>query len=175
MTKYLALVAAGALALIDQLIKNWVIGTMALGESILVIPGLLRLTYIHNTGGAYGMMAGNMKLLAAVTAAVIVVAVFFMLSGKVKHPLALWSLGLIIGGGLGNLVDRLFRVAVIDYLDISPLFSFPVFNFADCCVVVGTILLMVYLLLIEGKQPKAQAAESKEDDDAPPAEGEHIG
>ena len=56
--------------------------------------------------------------------------------------------GLIVAGGLGNLIDRIFRAFVVDYLDVSPLFHFPVFNFADCCVVVGTILLAVWLLVI---------------------------
>lgn len=163
MTKYLALASAGILALIDQLIKNRVVDLMTLGgESITVIPGLLQLTYIHNTGGAYGLFAGNMKILAALTAVVIVAAVFLMLSGKVEHPLALWSLGLIIGGGVGNLIDRIFRVAVVDYLDVSPLFSFPVFNFADCCVVVGTILLIIYVVFIDGKRKPEQAEHEAE-------------
>ena len=77
-----------------------------------------------------------------------------LLMGKFKSRLNLWSIGLIIAGGTGNLIDRIFRNFVVDYLDISPWFHFPVFNFADCCVVVGTILLMIYLLFFEDKEKK---------------------
>ena len=79
----------------------------------------------------------------------------------------MWCVALIIAGGIGNLIDRILRGFVVDYLDISPLFNFPVFNLADCCVVIGTFLLMLYLFCLEGRQTKKnQAKDIKGDGEA---------
>ena len=107
---------------------------------------------MENRGAAFGIFQGRVGLLSIVTLAVIAVAVWLLISGKIRHKLAMWSVGLIVAGGLGNLIDRIFRAFVVDYLDVSPLFHFPVFNFADCCVVIGTALMIFYILVLEPKQ-----------------------
>ena len=145
------LMASAVLVVIDQLIKSWALNTLAGASSVVVIPGLLQLTYVENRGAAFGIFQGKVGLLSIITMAVLIVAIFLLLTGKLKHRLLIWSVGLIIAGGAGNLIDRLTRTFVVDYLDISPLFQFPVFNFADCCVVVGTCLLAIYLLFFDGK------------------------
>lgn len=154
MTVAVVLCTSAVLVIIDQLIKTWVLHSLAGMPSVTVIPGFLQLTYVENRGAAFGIFQGRVGILSIVTLVVIVVAIVLLVRGKLKHKMLMWSVGLIIAGGLGNLIDRLFRTFVVDYLDISPLFHFPVFNFADCCVVIGTILLAVYLLFIDGKQKK---------------------
>ena len=141
----IVLIVSALLVLADQLIKLWVLAALPGAPSVTLIPGLLQLTYVENRGAAFGIFQGRVGLLSIVTLAVIAVAVWLLVSGKIRHKLAMWS-------------DRIFRAFVVDYLDVSPLFHFPVFNFADCCVVVGTILLAVWLLFLEGRDKKVPPA-----------------
>lgn len=159
MSTIVVLCAAAVLIVLDQLLKVWVQTGLSGHASVTVIPGLLQFTYVENRGAAFGIFQGKTVLLSIVTFVVIAALIFAVVKRYFKHNLALWSMGLIIAGGLGNLIDRVFRGYVIDFLDISPLFSFPVFNFADCCVVVGTILYLVYMLFIEGKKGKSDRIE----------------
>lgn len=158
----LVLGVSALLVLADQLIKLWMLANLAGNPPILLIPHLLQLTYVENRGMAFGMLQGRVGLLSIVTTLVLVAGVVVVVKGMLKHPLALWSVGLIIAGGAGNLIDRVFRSFVVDYLDISPLFSFPVFNLADCCVVIGTILLLLYVLFFEEKSKKRAAERAAE-------------
>lgn len=151
---FVVLMMSGLLVIIDQMIKNWMLDHLVGSLSIVIIPDFLQLTYVENRGAAFGIFQGKVGILSILTLTVIVIAIVMLLMGKFKSKLTLWSVGLIIAGGAGNLIDRIFRTYVVDYLDISPWFNFPVFNFADCCVVIGTILLMIYLLFIEGKEKK---------------------
>ena len=116
----------------DQLIKYWTVEHLALGESAAFLPGIVRLTRVHNYGAAWSSFSGMRWLLIVVTAAV-----------------------MILAGGVGNLIDRLFRGYVVDMFDLT-LFSYPVFNFADCCVVVGAILGAVYYLFFYDKYDKRE-------------------
>lgn len=164
MTVYIALFISALLIGVDQLIKVWAVNTLSAVGSMPVIPHLLDFTYVENYGAAYGIMTGKTVLLIAITAFVLGLLIKVLLSKKIKHRLAIASLSLIIAGGLGNLIDRIAKGFVVDYLDINPLFSFPVFNFADCCVVIGTGLLIVYILFFEPKEAKAakEAAEQEQ-------------
>jgi len=137
MTVILALTSAAGLVVIDQLLKVWAFNALPGQPSTLLIPHLLQLTYVENL-------------------VILIGAVVFLVMGKLKHKLAIWSVSLIIAGGIGNLIDRIIRGFVVDYLDISPLFRFPVFNFADCCVVVGTTLLIIYLFFFDESAEKKQ-------------------
>jgi signal peptidase II len=162
----LILMMSGVLVVIDQLLKIWMLGHLAGSPSIMIIPGLLQLTYVENRGAAFGIFQGKVGILSVLTLAVIITAIILLLMGKFKPKMVLWSVGLIIAGGTGNLIDRMFRTFVVDYLDISPWFNFPVFNFADCCVVIGTSLLLIYLLFFEGKESKKLPEQ---------ADGEEVG
>lgn len=161
----IVLAVSAFLVAVDQLLKVWALQTLAGGPSILVIPGLLQFTYVENRGAAFGIFQGRVGLLSLFTLAVIVVALILLIRGRLRHPLLMWSVGLIIAGGVGNLIDRVFRSFVVDYIDISPLFSFPVFNFADCCVVIGTAMLAVYMLLIDGRKKSDGAQTSEENNE----------
>ena len=150
MMKYIALAVAALLIGLDQWVKVW--AASGLTRSIPVIPGLFYLTYLENTGAAFGIFQGRTLLLAAISIVVLVVLLVIMLSEKIKEGLLIWGISLILAGGVGNLIDRLMRGFVIDYLDFSALFGFPVFNLADCFVVIGTGIVIFYILFLEGKK-----------------------
>ena len=151
MIKYLALVVAAVLVGLDQWVKAW--AYTSLNESIAVIPGVFYLTYLENTGAAFGLFQGRAFVLGIVSIAILAAVLYLLLSGRAGGRAILWGLSLILAGGVGNLIDRLARGFVIDYLDFSALFGFPIFNLADCFVVVGTVLMMVHILFVEGKKP----------------------
>ena len=156
---YIALLSAAGLAAIDQLIKFFAVTWPQDAGTVTLIPGLIDLVYVENTGAAWGLFAGNTWLLVGVTSLAIIAAVVFMLMKKVQSPFLIWMISVVIGGGVGNLIDRIFRVDaagnhfVVDYLNFS-FIDFPVFNFADCCVVIGMIAIVIYILFFDGKKDK---------------------
>ncbi|WP_368294038.1 signal peptidase II [Dehalobacter sp. TBBPA1] len=129
---------------LDRLSKWAVQSNMMLGESQAVIPGFFHLTYILNPGAAFGMLQGQKW--ALVTVSVIVLAALFYFQRKVpqRQKLMRVSMGLIGGGALGNLWDRLLTGKVIDFLDFR---VWPyIFNIADSMIVIGGILLIILLM-----------------------------
>jgi len=123
---------------------------MALYESIPVIQDVFHITYIHNTGAAFSIMAGQISLLILLPLFMIIAAVVFMFVMRKKgHPMLMTSVALIAGGGVGNLIDRMMLGYVVDYLDFR---VFPIFNLADIAVCVGCGLLILYVLFFDGKQ-----------------------
>ncbi|HOM02803.1 MAG TPA: signal peptidase II [Acetivibrio sp.] len=133
---------------IDQLTKYIVISNIAFGDRISVINNFFYLTHWRNTGGAWGIMQNGRYILVPVTIVLSILLVYFIF--KNSNKFYRFSLSMILGGALGNLIDRIFRPdGVIDFLDFQfGSYSFPVFNAADTFVVVGTILLAYYTLFI---------------------------
>ena len=142
------LLLSAVLVGVDQLLKCLVTLSMQPFESNVLLPGILRITYVQNTGAAFSLLEGSTVLLAVLTGIALIVAIFLMLSGRIEKTSYLIPVSMLIGGGIGNLLDRIVRGYVIDYIDVSfwPFDSFAIFNFADCLVVIGTILLLVFLL-----------------------------
>ena len=136
----------------DQYIKYIVETSMAVGETVPCIDWLVQWTYVQNRGASFGMLQGQTWLFVVVTVAMMALMVYFLAKGHIKHWIGTIAVALIMSGGLGNLIDRVFKGGVVtDYIDIEPLFSFPVFNFADCCITVGTVLLCVYIIFMHDK------------------------
>lgn len=145
----------------DYLIKWIVVSNMQLGESIPAIKGLLNWTYITNDGASWGILSGKTWFLIAVTTLLIAAIIVYVCSGKMKNKLGLSSLVLVAAGGIGNLIDRVFNNGkVVDYIDVSPLFDFPVFNLADCCVTVGGVLFCIYVLFFYDDKKKDNEKEN---------------
>ncbi|WP_273843399.1 signal peptidase II [Rubrobacter calidifluminis] len=141
----LATLAVAALVLIlDQAVKSAVRGSMRLGESVVAIPGVLDITYIENSGGAFGILAGRSMLLVAGSAVAVGFVLWILFSLGPSKSVTL-GCGLVLGGAAGNLADRLLRGEVTDYLDLRfwPLEHWPVFNLADTAIVVGALLLLL--------------------------------
>lgn len=157
----IALLSAAGLVAVDQLIKWWAVTALQGAGVITMIPGVMELVYVQNNGAAWGLFAGRTWLLVGVTGLVILAAIAALLLKKVKSTFMIWSISVVIAGGLGNLIDRIFRVDaaghhyVVDYLNFS-FMEFPVFNFADCCVVLGMIAIVVYILFFDGREKKSK-------------------
>lgn len=136
----LALVVAG----VDQIIKHFVLENLVTAGRVTAIPHILDLIYVENRGVAFGMFSDMRWLFVGITS--IVIIAFAIMLFKEGHKSKLFSIAavLIIGGGIGNLIDRVAYGFVVDYLQLS--FFSPVCNFADYCITVGTVLLVIYLL-----------------------------
>ena len=133
----------------DQAVKFLVVGTMQLGDTAAFLPPLLRLARVHNYGAAWSSFSGARWLLIILTAAGMC-ALAWLLAKIVRHPLGQWSLAIIIGGGIGNLIDRVRLGYVVDMLE-TMFMDFPVFNVADVFVVCGTVCALIYYLAFYGK------------------------
>ena len=141
------MVAALVLAVLDQWTKALAITHLQTKPCVL-IPDVLELTYTENTGAAWSMLSGKQTLLVAVTAVMLLLMLWALLFGKWRHPVLQAGEALLIAGGLGNLIDRVFRAYVVDFIYVKAI-RFPVFNVADCCVCCGAVLLLVYVMLSE--------------------------
>ena len=134
----------------DQLTKGLIQQSMVLNQSIPVWDGIFSITYIHNTGAAFSMLAGKTQVLALFQVITIgVILGYYILKGRKSHPLLRISLAMIVAGGIGNLIDRLTLGYVVDFLDFH---FWPIFNVADIGVSAGCVLLAGYVFFIEGKE-----------------------
>ncbi len=150
------------LTVADQLLKLWAISSLEPIGSITVIENIFSLTYVENRGAAWGMMAGAKWYLIIMPIVIVVAAIAYLVIKKLSDPLLLWSVMLIVSGGLGNLIDRIFRGYVVDYLHAT-FIDFPVFNLADCCITIGAGLLILYVILSEIKERKEKKLGGDED------------
>ncbi|MEI6516848.1 MAG: signal peptidase II [bacterium] len=150
----LVLLLSAAIVILDQVTKHQVTVRFYLGESLPVIPGCFNLVHVRNTGAAWGMFGGYHFLLVGLSLAVLVVLIFYrrsFLTDSLVHRL---SLGLMIGGIIGNLLDRIRLQYVVDFLDFHwQTHHFPAFNVADSAICVGVGLYMLSVLLA----PKTQS------------------
>jgi signal peptidase II len=166
----LLIIAAIAIILlvgIDQAIKIWAVAELKpVGEMEFLQIGsldIMHLTYLENTGSAFGSLAGHRWLLLTVTTIGAAACIYILIRHARQKPFLFWSLVLVIGGALGNMYDRIFRGgAVVDYLDVQ-LFDFAIFNFADCCVCIGTAMLFIYILFFMDKEKKPAAEQEGTD------------
>lgn len=130
-----------------------------------MIEGFLEFRYVQNTGAAFGVMENRTWLLAAVSVVIIAVGVYFICSGKLNNPLYSATAILVIAGGIGNLIDRIFRHYVVDFI-ATQFIDFPVFNFADILITVGEFLLIacvIYEIVKESRQKNSPENSKKED------------
>ncbi len=143
------LAVAAFFVLLDQLTKFYIISNFQLHESQTAIEGILDFTYVQNTGAVGGILSDHRWIFMTVTAIVVLACFFIILSGKMKSKLMLCAMTLVMAGGIGNMLDRIFRGYVIDFIDIKLGFldNFFIFNIADCFVVIGVICAMFYFII----------------------------
>lgn len=146
-----ALALLTAVAVADQLTKVWVRTTFHVGESV-HIGGPVNLTYVENAGAVFGIGQGYFVIPTIATILILIAIPLIIRHLKVRYGYMITKLeavcvGLIGGGAIGNLIDRVTRSAVTDFVDIElfPGFHWPAFNLADSCVVVATIMLFIVL------------------------------
>lgn len=135
---------------LDQAVKHLVMSVMALHQSIPIINEVFHITYIHNTGAAFSLLQGQKVLLIGVPAFFILVGLVYIFKHRSdRRRILLIAIALIVGGGIGNLIDRISLGYVVDFFDFR---VFPIFNIADIFVTIGCALLCVYVLFIDGKK-----------------------
>lgn len=129
---------------IDQISKLLVVNLLTKTNSITIIKNFFYLTYINNDGAAFSILVGKRIFLILIAVLVIVMLIRYIKKNNIQNKLELVSISLIIGGSLGNLMDRLVRGYVIDFLDFKLFnYNFPIFNLADTFIVIGVFLLLL--------------------------------
>lgn len=136
------------IVIIDQILKLVILNTVGLsGKSATIIPHILQITYVENTGAAFGFFSARIILIGLdILIIYAILKIILNKKYKLEENIKL-GLSLILAGGIGNLIDRIFRGYVIDYIDISNLFNFAVFNIADICIVIGVLLVFIMILI----------------------------
>lgn len=147
-----------ATVVLDQVTKVFAVKFLADGASFDVIPGVFRFTYVENRGAAFGMLSDNRWLFMIISVIAIGALLFYLWKFRPDSALACTALCMIIGGGIGNMIDRVALGYVVDFLDFC---AFPnlwkwVFNVADAFVCVGAGLLILWLILSTVEEYKAK-------------------
>lgn len=153
---YIALIGIVLLIGIDQLIKLWAVKElMPSAMPIQLIKfgdtEIIKLSYCENTGAAFSIFKDKLPFLIIITSLFILFGLYLILFKKITKPIMVYSIALMIAGGIGNLIDRIFRGFVVDYIEIR-IFRFAIFNFADCCVVIGAILLLIFTIFFDKQE-----------------------
>lgn len=150
------LIALAIIAL-DQITKWLIIINMELGESIPIIDGFFHLTSHRNSGAAWGILQGQMIFFYIITLVFIAAAVYYMHKYARDNKLLGISLGIIIGGAIGNFIDRLFRHEVVDFADFTIFnYNFPIFNVADSALTIGVILIIIVTIIEERNEKRKE-------------------
>ena len=149
---------SAVVAALDFVIKCIVSRSMTVGSSIPLLPGL-RLTYVQNRGMAFGMLSDSRWVFLILSTVMIAALTYFIACTKGYARMVYVSMAFALGGGIGNMIDRIAYGYVIDYVDFYPIPAWIwVFNLADAAICVGVVLFAVYLLFFE---KKAKAAGKK--------------
>lgn len=131
----------------DQIVKMLVNTSLGLGESMTIIPSFLNFTYVRNTGAAWSILEGNRIFLIIVSIIAIALVYFFMIKDKKIEKIEEIGYGILLGGIVGNLIDRTIFGYVIDFLHFTfGNYQFPVFNIADIGIVIGTFIIVFIMV-----------------------------
>src|SRR5690625_521636 len=140
---------------IDQLTKWIVVENMELQEHITIIENYLSITSLHNSKSALRILKRLMIFLYIITTVVIIGIIYYLQKYGSKSKLLAMSLSFILGGAIGNFIDRIFRKEVVDFLDFAIFtYDYPIFNIADSSLVIGVILIIIATFIDEKKKGK---------------------
>ena len=154
--KALSLISIVLLVGADQLIKYFIDLFLKPVGSITVIPKVLQLSYYENDGAMMGMMSGKTTVMTVFAVLCLLLVYYILYSGKLGYGIDFWCVVFVAAGGIGNLIDRVFRGYVIDYIEVL-FVDFYIFNFADClvtCAAVAIIISQIYQFTKESKKNK---------------------
>lgn len=145
---------SGLLVALDQWVKWWIVNDLSLGETKTLIPGVLSLNYIRNTGAAWSMLEGKMWFFVIITVVAVIVVVTLMVKNRKQgNRWLLTGLSFILAGAIGNFIDRVRLGYVVDMFQ-TDFMNFPIFNVADMTLVCGVIFILIYIILDEKEQGK---------------------
>lgn len=166
---YIGLLIAAAAVGLDRLTKYLVVSNMELYQSVPVLKiggaEIISISYYLNDGAAFSRFEGQTVLLIIVTSVVIVVLLAALLLKKIKRTPYIIAASLMIGGGIGNLIDRIFNNGlVVDFIDLR-IINFAIFNVADICAVCGAVLMLLTVIADEAKEFRAKRRNAAESSD----------
>ena len=125
------------IVILDQLVKCFIID-----KNIVIIPNFLQITYTQNLGAAFGM---GKKYIVLILSIIFIIGILVFMKKEKNKIKNYFPYVLILSGAIGNLIDRIFRGYVIDFIDVN-IFNFPNFNIADICIFIGVVYYLIYLL-----------------------------
>lgn len=140
----IAIVIILILTICDQLLKSWVASSIVLGGSKQLIPGIIELTNLRNSGAAWSIFEGQQTFFTIITIIAIIVISYFIWQYRKNIPMLI-GLSLIMAGTIGNFIDRLRQGYVVDMFETT-FINFPIFNIADMCLTIGVIWLIICIL-----------------------------
>lgn len=163
------LLLSAALVGIDRLTKWLIVSNMQLSDTVNLIKigdkEILNFYYTLNNGAAFSKLSGQTVFLIVITSLVILWLLYLVIAKRVRRPVYLCSIALIIGGGVGNLIDRIFNDGlVVDFIDVR-IINFPIFNFADICAVCGAGLLLLTVIVDEIRDLKRKRSSPENDEE----------
>lgn len=132
----------------DQGLKSYIVTNYQIGEIHQVIPGILSFNYIQNEGAAWNILTGQMWLFYIISAVAILVCLFYLFKVRITNRLFNSGVALVLGGIIGNLIDRIHLKYVVDMLQVD-FIHFNIFNIADSAITVGIILVFIYLIFFD--------------------------
>ncbi|MDR1753978.1 MAG: signal peptidase II [Eubacterium sp.] len=144
-----ALLTALAFIIFDQFTKRLAVVHVKPVRSLSIISingrEILNFTYLQNTGAAFSILQGKQLFLIVITGIFIALLLYLLIAGKIKSGFMIWATSLVIAGGAGNLIDRVFNGYVVDFIDLR-IIKFAVFNVADICAVIGALMMLVSIM-----------------------------
>lgn len=151
--RLISLISVILLIITDQIIKHFVCLNLKPLGSINVIPKILAFTYVENDGAMFGMMSGKTGIMTVLAIICAVGILFVLFSGKLGYSLEYVCILLMFSGGIGNIIDRIIRGFVVDYIEVL-FVDFYVFNFADCLITCSAIIIIIYQIYLIFKSRK---------------------
>ncbi|MDD4623908.1 MAG: signal peptidase II [Bacilli bacterium] len=150
---YKKILSFGAvIAILDQIIKNIIVSNVAFSDSIKVIKNFFYITNINNTGAAFGILQDGGIIFIILSIIALVGLIRYVIIDKNIVKLEAISYALVLGGILGNFIDRIMYGYIIDYLDFYFFgYNFPVFNLADMCMVIGFMIIIFNMFISKGE------------------------
>ena len=156
-----SLITIAVLVAVDQLIKYLIDIYLKPVGNTSVLKNILQFSYYENDGAMMGMMSGKTVTMTVLAVICLLLIGFVLFSGKIKFGVDYCCIILMISGGLGNIIDRIFRGYVIDYIEVL-FIDFYIFNFADCLVTCAAVIMIcnqIYEMIKENKEKKAKATD----------------
>lgn len=143
----------------DQLSKWLIVEKMNPTESIVIIENFFKITSHRNSGAAWGILQDQMIFFYIITLVVVIGIIYYMQKYAKKSGLLALALSLLLGGAIGNFIDRLFRKEVVDFLDFKIInYNYPIFNIADSALFIGVGVLIIFVIIDERKNKKENAS-----------------
>lgn len=133
---------------IDQALKKWIVGHLPLHTSQEILPGIVEFYHLRNKGAGWGVLEGEMTFFYMVTLLAVAYLIYLVVHDKDQSRWTSISYGLLLGGAIGNFIDRVVHGYVVDMIRLT-FINFPVFNIADIALTFGVVLLIIYLLVIQ--------------------------